>query len=74
MGGPAKSKPVGAIFPAQMRFDGYDDLLARVAAESAVPLDADVVSRYFTDNSYTLRKIDATGIATRAQQIRLQEE
>ena len=74
MGGPAKSKPVGAIFPAQMHFSSYDDLLARVAAESTVPLDAENVSRYFTDNSYTLRKIDATGIAVIAQQIRLQEE
>ena len=74
MGGPAKSKPVGAIFPAHLRFDKYDDLLARVAAESTISLDADSVSRYFTDNAYTLRKIDATGIATLAQQIRLQEE
>lgn len=74
MGGPAKSKPVGAIFPAQMQFDSYDELLARVVAKSALPLDAHDVSRYFTDNAYTLRKIDATGIAATAQQIRLQEE
>lgn len=72
MGGPAKSKPVGAIFAAQMHFSSYDDLLARVAAKSNILLNADEVSQYFTENAYTLRKIDANGITAKAQEIRIQ--
>lgn len=74
MGGPAKSKPVGAIFPAYMQFSSYDDLLAQVASKSNITLNADEISRYFTDNAYTLRKIDANSIVTKAQNFRIQEE
>lgn len=74
IGGPAKTKPVGAIFPAQMQFCSYDDLLARVAAKSNITLNADEVSRFFTDNAYTLRKIDANSIVAKAQELRIQEE
>lgn len=74
MGGPAKSKPVGAIFPAYMQFNNYDDLLSRVAAKSNIALNADEVSRFFTENAYTLRKIDASSIIAKAQDIRIQEE
>lgn len=74
MGGPAKSKPVGAIFPARMQFSSYDDLLSRVAAKSNIALNADEVSGFFTENAYTLRKIDANSIIAKAQEIRIQEE
>lgn len=74
MGGPAKSKPVGAIYPACMQFSSYDDLLSRVAAKSNIELSAYDVSRFFTENAYTLRKIDANSIIAKAQEIRIQEE
>jgi len=74
MGGPAKSKPVGAIFPMQMQFDSYEDLLAQVAAKNDLKLNADDVSKFFTDNAYTLRRIDTNGIIAKAQEIRIQED
>lgn len=73
MGGPAKSKPVGAIFPIQMQFESYDELLARVAAKSNLKLNADDVSEFFTANAYTLRKVNTSGIIAKAQEIRIQE-
>lgn len=73
MGGPAKSKPVGAIFPMQMQFEGYDALLARVAAESGLTLHADDVGAFFAENAYTLRRIETGEIINRAQEIRIQE-
>ncbi len=74
MGGPAKSRPVGAIFPIQMRFDSYNDLLAQVAAESGLALHADIVAQFFTQNAYTLRRIGTGEIISKAQEIRLQED
>lgn len=73
MGGPAKSRPVGAIFPVRMGFERYDDLLAQVAAESGLALYADVVAEFFTKNAYTLRRIETGEIISKAQEIRLQE-
>ncbi|WP_326975385.1 hypothetical protein [Caproicibacter sp. BJN0012] len=74
MGGPAKSKPVGAIFPSQMQFGSYDDLLAQVAAKSDLKLNADDVSKFFKNNAYTLRRIDTNGIIAKAQEMRIQED
>lgn len=73
MGGPAKSKPVGAIFPIQMQFDSYDALLAQVAAESGLALRRDILGDFFTKNAYTLRRIETSGIINQAQEIRIQE-
>ena len=73
MGGPAKSRPVGAIFPIQMQFDSYDALLAEVAAKSGLDLYTDDVGGFFTKNAYTLRRIETSGIVSRAQEIRIQE-
>jgi len=73
MGGPAKSKPVGAIFPIQMQFGSYDDLLAHVAVKNNVELNADDVNKFFMDNAYTLRRIDTKGIIAKSQEIRIQE-
>ena len=73
MGGPAKSRPVGAIFPIQMQFDSYDALLAEVAATSGLDLYTDDVGGFFTKNAYTLRRIETSGIVSRAQEIRIQE-
>lgn len=74
LGGPAKSKPVGAVFPIYMKFDSYDDLLAEVVAKSNLMLNAYEVNEYFAENSYTLRKIDTRGIIAKAQETRIQED
>lgn len=74
MGGPAKSHPVGAIFPIQMRFDSYNDLLAQAAAESGLALHGDSVAEFLTQNAYTLRRIETGEIISKAQEIRLQED
>lgn len=74
MGGPAKSRPVGAIFPVQMRFDSYNDLLARAAAESGLALCGDIIAEFLTQNAYTLRRIEISRIISKAQEIRLQED
>lgn len=74
MGGPAKSRPVGAIFPVQMRFDSYNDLLARTVAESGLALCGDIVAEFLTQNAYTLRRIETGRIISKAQEIRLQED
>lgn len=74
MGGPAKSRPVGAVFPIQMRFDSYSDLLAQAAAESGLELRAESVAEFFTRNAYTLRRIATGNIISKAQEIRLQED
>lgn len=74
MGGPAKSRPVGAVFPIQMRFDSYSDLLAQAAAESGLELRAESVAEFFTRNAYTLRRIATGDIISKAQEIRLQED
>lgn len=74
MGGPAKNRPVGAIFPVQMRFDSYNDLLARTAAESGLSLCGDIIAEFLTQNAYTLRKIETGRIISKAQEIRLQED
>lgn len=74
MGGPAKSKAVGAIFPIYMQFDSYNALLAQVAANSDLKLHADDVGAFFTKYAYTLRRIDTSGIVARAQEIRIQED
>lgn len=73
MGGPAKSRPVGAVFPIQMRFDSYHDLLAQAVAESGLSLHADIVAEFLTQNAYTLRRIETGEIISKAQKIRLQE-
>lgn len=73
MGGPAKSKPVGAIFPFRMQFDSYDALLAQVAAKSGLALRPDTLGDFFTQNAYTLRRIETSGIINEAQEIRIQE-
>lgn len=73
MGGPARSRPVGAIFPVRMQFDSYEALLVRVAAESGLTLHVEDVGEYFTKNAYTLRRIETSWIVNRAQEIRNQE-
>lgn len=73
MGGPAKSKPVGAIFPLQMQFDSYDTLLAQVAARNGLALQPDTLGDFFTQNAYTLRRIETNRIINLAQEIRIQE-
>jgi hypothetical protein len=74
MGGPAKSKPVGAIYPSTMRFSNYDDLLVQVVAKDKIKLEADIINTFLTANAYTLRKIDTREIIKKVQEIRIRED
>lgn len=74
MGGPAKSKPVGAIYPSTMGIGSYDDLLVQVVAKDNIKLDADTINTFLTRNAYTLRKIDTRGIIKKVQEIRIRED
>lgn len=74
MGGPAKSKPVGAIYPSTMRFSSYDDLLVQVVAKDNIELNADTINIFLTENAYTLRKIDTREIIKKVQEIRIRED
>lgn len=74
MGGPAKSRPVGAIYPSAMRFSSYDDLLVQVVAKDNIKLDTDTINAFLTENAFTLRKIDTRGIIKKVQEIRIRED
>ncbi len=74
MGGPAKGRPVGAIFPSAMKFDSYDELLAHVIAKSNLELREDDVCTFLSEHAYTLRRINPGGIIIKAQEIRNQKE
>lgn len=74
MGGPAKGKLVGAIFPSTMKFDSYDELLATVIAKSNLELREDDVCTFLSEHAYTLRRINPGRIIIKAQEIRNQEE
>lgn len=74
MGGPAKSRPVGAIYPSTMKIASYDDLLVQVVAKENIKLDADNINAFLTENAYTLRKIDTREIIKKMQEIRIRED
>lgn len=74
MGGPAKGRPVGAIYPATMKFSCYDELLIQVVAKNNVKLDRDSINVFLTENAYTLRKIDTREIIRKVQEIRIRED
>lgn len=74
LGGPAQKGIIGAIYPIDMQFASYSELLAQVAAESGLELTDGIISEYFSKHKYLLRKSNINEVLAKAQEIRLKED
>lgn len=55
-GAPAKSRNIGAIYPKYMQFNSYNDILAKVIAETSLVLFEQEVGDFLSDNSFIARR------------------
>lgn len=74
LGGPAKTRPVGAIFPSSMKVDTYQELLAKIIVQENIELEAEKINLFLLSHSYILRHIEVDNIIRSAQAQRLQED
>lgn len=74
LGGPAQKGIIGAIYPIGMQFSNYSELLAHAAAESGLELTDGIISEYFSNHKYLLRKSNINEVLAKAQEIRLKED
>lgn len=70
----AKKRPTGAIIPARMNFDNFNDLLAQVVVDNHIELNDKSVNDFLTRQTYILRKTDTEVIISKAHNIKLREE